>query len=349
MLLSYFLLVFVCYNLISGESDIQKALETKPKNIIRCGKTAHDDTILPAHALAKLAKGDMLIIEPGAYEELIINQDSVIISTAGQIPRGLSIVIRGKNCILKDCVADRVQSGQSFSIVNSAIDNLYLEGDQKKAEISIYNTAIGSINNWGYDKEWNIFIKNCVIRYKSPYPAEEIARLRIASTAAIHFSQRSIFEIQNSVIYASPYVFLFHMYNKSIKAKLTLKNNILFGENGLGKVDSYSNDKNNNLIILELRDIKKIVSLNVQGENKIENIEFAGDRIKDPAYYTVKSPQIKDIGIIVEENKFFSQPALELIHGPPLVRPLPHPPIHLPENPPREQKEEKEEDQDVFE
>jgi len=121
-------------NLFSGseESEIKKAIELKPKNIIRCGKSAEGDTLPPAQALAKVSKGDMLIIEPGSYEELVINQDSLIISTEGKIPRRLSIVLSGKNCILKDFVGEQVRTTQNLTIINSSIDSIHLEEQMKR-------------------------------------------------------------------------------------------------------------------------------------------------------------------------------------------------------------------------
>jgi len=351
---------FFCFhlqNLFSGseESEIKRAIELKPKNIIRCSRNPQGDSLTPAQALAKASKGDILIIEPGFYEELVINQDSLVISTEGKIPERLSIVLSGKNCILRDFVGDQVRTAQDLTIVNSSVINIYLEEkNEKKNSLTVYNTAIGSIYSSSYDKEWDIFIKNCIIRAKpynllrslSPVPL----MMESSLNSAIRISQRCIVEIQNSILYGEPYVFLFSIAGRSIKAKLTLKNCVMFGENGLGFVSSYSNDKNNNLVILEPKDIKKVISsVSLQEENKVEKIDFIGNNNpKDPAYYKIKNPEIKEgIGIIFDENKFFSQSAFQ-----PEERPRrfenhpPPPPRRIDQN---NQNNRREEEKDVFE
>ncbi len=291
-----------------ADADAKKAADAKPKSVIRCSPEEKDGALLPSHAMAKLAKGDSIVFLPGCYDEVVINVDSVIVSTEGDKPVDVSVVLRGKNCIVRDFCGRRINATNDASIVNSCFETLHLDStSDKKADLTVYNCAFMHLYNSScYDKEWDINMANCVVRSRDlPEVPERVQAACSSQEGCVTVAQRTLLDMQNCVISSNSYALVLRIYERSIKAKITLKDNIFSAKKGLGIVRAYSGEKNDKMVILEPKEIKKVVSTSLQGENKLDKVEFLGDNPESPSFFMISKPELKGVGIIKEQNPFF--------------------------------------------
>ncbi len=322
-LVSVVLALFTCCSAVAvfagtADADAKKAMDAKPKSVIRCSLDERDGTFIPSRAMAKLSKGDSIVFLPGCYGEIVINEDSVIVSTEGSKAVDVSVVLKGKNCIVRGFYGRRIDTKNNAIIVNSCFNTLSVSGSsEKKTDVSVYNSAMtGIFCSYCCDKGLNLSLANCVVRVRAMQIASPTRMLPEGACGAaaseescVRVPSRMTLEMQNCVLESGGYVFCFSPYDKRGKPKITTKNNILLGKKGLGIIRGCSDGKINNLTLLGVKDMKKMVSVSVQGdENDVGSIGFLGNDPRSTSFFIVSKPNLeeKGIGIIKEQNPFFN-------------------------------------------
>nr|HPN85178.1 hypothetical protein [Victivallales bacterium] len=266
-------------------------------------------------AMPKLKRGMELVLLGGNYgHEILITEDGIIISSEGDEQVIAPLRIKSKSCIVRNYYGSSIHTDNDLIIVNSVFIGVRLSAEKKKkTTVSIYNSAFTSLMDsgmdasfvyYGNDAEGEFRIRNCnmvggsyetLVRCYPPIPVS----------------------IENSILFSGAYVFKMSSYQKE-KAKLTLKDNIMFGKNGIGVSNS---GKNQDAPIYDPKELKKIGSVTLYGKNDVVQLKFEGgiDRFspfsgsnlsENILKFIPKNPEAEGKGVIADKNPFFKK-ALE--------------------------------------
>jgi hypothetical protein len=315
----FFLLL--CVELFSAPIDVntKKAVETKAKDILTCSADGRNGTLLPAHALAKLKKGMEIVFLPDNYGEIVLEENTIIISSEGDGPVCGHLAIKGKNCIVRNFCGQSLSIEKDAVIVNSILRHIQTSNlePRKKMSLIVYNSAINDICLAYENIEINM--RNCIIKLPYNVPPQEL-RGAPCQTGLLRCTPGSDLLIENSILFSDNYVFTFEKSWNNEKGKLTLKDNILFGKNGLGVLtNNHDPKKKGGTVALSVKDLKRLWSVAIQGENNVTQIEFLKNKMDNNCAanrndistivtsFMPKDFDTKEIGIIVEENPFFKK------------------------------------------
>jgi hypothetical protein len=363
---SFFLLALFAWatNLLSGtiDTELKKAREIVSKETIKCSaEEGNADAPSPLFALKKLKKGSELVFLPGNYGEVSINQDGIIISGDGTGFVDIQLKINGKKCIVRNLWANSLLIGTDTTVVDSVIGWLSIDtassyDSHQNIKVSIYNTAFCNLAT-GYDDRANVDIKNCTAIKAGFYRQSLTGQVGFRrwdcgmenSGSVIECDPFSNITIINSILVSPSHIFNFDKSYHNDKAKLSLKNNIIYGKNGLAIMGCDSRagtakDKTGT-VALEFKEMKKMGSVSISSDNMMEIPKFKSNNsntgISDLSIFVPTDDyQTKGRGIIIDENPYFKEFRKEKSDAPPKDAP---PEKDKPETKPKEEEEDKDE------
>lgn len=300
-ILSAFIVLTFAFITYAGE--LENAREAKGKTVIKCSPDGKNGGLILLRAIDQLKRGSELIILPGSYDSTInIDEDRVIISGDGSGKKAnVSINLTGKDCIVRNLWANNVTAVNDCIVVDSIISDFSTGYSGKgKVKSAMYNTGLCSINT-DY-RDIRMKIENCTF---------------ISEGTILDCEQNTRWTITNSIFYSNQSVFRFDGYGRK-KAKLSLKDNLIFGKTALG-IKEYVDSGSDKSSASSLKELKKLASVTLKGKNIVEKPEFAEPVtfIGDHAFYSWRmSPKYlmqkpdspgKGKGIDINENIIFKQ------------------------------------------
>lgn len=240
--------------------ELETVRKTQGKTVIKCSPNGENGGLMPIKALGALKRGSTLMLLPGDYDsEIVVAADKVIITSDQTGKCHASIQIKGKGCIVKDIWIHSINADGDAIVVDSIIDRFY-SGYQEKNKLShsLYNTCVGQIR-CGY-RDTKIKLQNCTV---------------VSNYEALDCEQFSKWSIENCILFSNKTVFAFDGYGNK-KCKLSLRDNVIFGKTSIGQKD-YTNSKSEIPQALNLKDLKKMGSITLLGNNTVEQPQFVSN------------------------------------------------------------------------
>jgi hypothetical protein len=292
---------------------LETARTAKGFQEIICSSNGNAGGLSPGKALAGLRKGMTFKLLPGDYDsEILITHDKVIITGDPTKPCDVELVIHGKGCIVRNIWLRKLRAADSITVVDSFIDRFYSQVKRRgKVKNYFYNTCLGAIrSSW---RDTAFILDHCTIVGNDPMPP-------------IRVDAFSKWTILNSILFSNTFLFGIDIDGHK-KGKVGLKNNLVYGEAGLGKILFTRDIRKGRAQALNIKELKKIVkvtaSKNIMEKSifvkplKFRKVVNDGHRQNDSSYYinylkpanfqlTPDSPG-QDKGIIIPEHPSFQK------------------------------------------
>ena len=242
----FFTVTLMTLSFCLSAGQLESARQAKGIREIVCSSSGAGG-LSPGKALAELKKGMTLKLLPGMYDsEIIISNDKIIIIGDPTKPCDVELKIHGKGCIVKDIWLRKVTSKDSVTVVDAFIDRFYsTEKRRGKTKHYFYNTCFGAISSsW---RDTYFILDHCTIVGND-------------SSAPIRVDAFSKWAISNSVLFSNTFMFEIDIDGHK-KGKINLKNNIIYGEAGLGKIGWNHDVRQGRAQALNIKELKKLVKV----------------------------------------------------------------------------------------
>ena len=279
----------------SIDSETKKARAAIGKSVIKCSPDGKNGGLSPLQAIIALEDGMTLVFLPGSYSGVIeVPKNKIIITSEGQRNCDLTLSVNGRDCIVRDINISHIVIHKDIVILDSLVKRINIENSERGKgilDIFVYNTGIRSIRS-GYSED------NTTLTMKN-----------ITLNGNMSFDSTVRLSIENSILFSQSVLFNFTDYNNR-KSRLYLKNNLLYGQNGIGKMGYSESSRRNGQLALTPKDLKKICTVMLSGENIMKQPIFAA-KDSDAAfasYILADDSPGKDKGIILSEFAFAPAP-----------------------------------------
>ena len=237
-------LIFALSAVAGPEKSLRKLKGTKE---IICSPEGENGGMAPVKALAALKKGMTLRLLPGSYPaEISISKDKIIV--IGDDPTRtceVNLTIYGKGCLVKNIWISQLTAYDNLKVIDSLVER-FDSRDKRKTKMNhfLYNTGLAYIGTSYRDTSFTI--NRCTI-IGDTYPP-------IRSDA---FSK---WNISNSILFSHTFVFGVDIDGHK-KAKLGLKNNVVYGKSGLATLTFDCDVKGGKSQAITPKELKRMVKL----------------------------------------------------------------------------------------
>jgi len=223
------------------------------KGVVRCSPDGKNGGLLPIHALAKLKTGTTFVLMPGRYKGSIeISKNRIIVTSESTRKCEVNLRISGRNCIVRNIWMNDLKTSQDILVLDSVLRSFSSDfsfQNNSRPNQYIYNTGLNGINT--LLTGMRITLKHCTIISNISYDSQ-----------LIDYWNTMYMTITDSILYSSSIVFEFRNYSRRGRGRLTLRNNLIFGNSGIGKL-SYSSNRKTAKVALNLKELKKFRNISL--------------------------------------------------------------------------------------
>ncbi len=274
LFISLILCALFSFNLYSASIDsvVKKARAMKSMGVVKVHPRGEDGGLTPIMAYKALKPGMVLQLLPlKSYKTTItIPNDKIVITTDGARVT-YPVKIQGNDCVIKNANLNELIVEKDALILDSVTRFLIVgtENNSKKNNVSIYNTALKSLSKNIYRGEtW---------RHSTKTSNNSTVKLKNCTMKGIFKCPTTLkLTISESILFSESFNFAFTEQLKK-KGRVTLKNNLLYGMNGYGKMLSSSTEKLNGVLSMKPKDLKKIWSVIFLGKHIHDMPKFEND------------------------------------------------------------------------
>ena len=256
---------------------------------IKCGPKNSGDIVLPAVAMNQLKTGSVLVLTPGNYGRapIRITANKVLITGDGSGRFcNVSLVITGRNCVVKDIWVSRITTSNDIVVVDSVI-NFFDAGrlTNKKSTHYFYNTCISFLRTPPHDMK--VIMKKCTVA---------------GGRTGIESGINPRFTISDCLITADDAPF--HFDDKGGKNKVTMEHCRIYGKAGT----IASKGRHNSSVAIDLKQLSRIANVFYKKDVQITKPIFLSNKYNNLGQFIqADDSPAKDVGIDPKLNILLSK------------------------------------------
>ena len=284
-ILSFMLFVFLAMQLPATtiDSEVAKARAAEGKAVVRCSPDGKNGGLPPAKAVSKLKDGMTLLLMPGKYSSSIeIFSNKIIVTSDSRKLCRATVKLSGRDCVVKNIRLDHLYTKRDTVLVDSIVSfyscGYWNSKKSEKVDVFIYNTGVGEFSCSSFNNTI-VDMKNCVIN------------------GAIECNSCLRLNIEDSILYSKNTLFQFSNYENR-QGRVTLKNNLLYAVNGLGKIVYSESVRKGLTVAATLNNLKRLWNIVLSGNNRVQAPKF----LKNNHYFQAASSPGEGVGLIVDEH-----------------------------------------------